>query len=86
MNDKYHMGMVHRLGDCNDAGGCLTNIPQSTVFANNLLVSVDGSTGTDHPPCGDDDEEHCSGNWFTAGGGGVNGGPGSGRTSAKCLC
>jgi len=58
----------HRLTDCNTGGGCITSIPQSTVFANNLLVCIDGSIGTSHPTC-PDDPEHCEGNWFTALGG-----------------
>ena len=59
---------VHRLGDCNNAGGCLISIPQSSVFANGILVSVDGSIGTSHPPC-HWDRIHCEGNWVTATGG-----------------
>ena len=59
---------IHRLGDCNGAGGCITSISQSTVFANNLLVSVDGSIGTSHPPCPEPDI-HCQGNWQTTSGG-----------------
>lgn len=34
---------VHRLGDLNEEDGIITEIPQSTVFANNLLISIDGS-------------------------------------------
>lgn len=34
---------VHRLGDLNEHGGAITDIPQGTVFANDVLVSVDGS-------------------------------------------
>lgn len=55
---------IHRLGDCNDGGGCITGIPQSTVFANDLLVAVDGSVGTAHPPC-PDVPIHCAGAWVT---------------------
>ena len=58
----------HRMSDCNTAGGCITSIPQSTVFANNLLVCVDGSIGTSHPPC-DEPAIHCAGNWVTVSGG-----------------
>lgn len=60
---------IHRLGDCNNAGGCITNIPQSTVFANNILVSVDGSIGTAHPPCEVPVPIHCAGAWQTTSGG-----------------
>ena len=35
---------VHRLGDPNTADGRISSIPQNTVYANNILVSVDGST------------------------------------------
>lgn len=59
----------HRMSDCNTAGGCITSIPQSTVFANNLLVCVDGSIGTSHPPCSNDNRVHCQGNWITTTGG-----------------
>lgn len=59
---------IHRMTDCNTGGGCITSIPQSTVFANNLLVSVNGSIGTGHPPCPDPDI-HCTGNWVTTSGG-----------------
>lgn len=55
---------IHRLGDCNTAGGCLTSIPQGSVFANDLLVAVDGSIGTSHPPC-PIPPIHCAGNWVT---------------------
>lgn len=61
------MKQVHREGDPNTGGGIITSIPQSTVYANGRLVSVDGSMGTSHPPCPDDDE-HCQGNWVTANG------------------
>jgi hypothetical protein len=40
------MSEVHRLGVCNTDGGCVTSIPQTTVFTNNLLQVVDGSIGT----------------------------------------
>jgi hypothetical protein len=43
---------IHRLTDKNSGGGAIDEILQKTVFANNLLVSVDGSKGTGHglPP------------------------------------
>jgi len=59
---------VHRLGDVNTGGGAITAIPQSTVFANNLLVCVNGSIGTSHPPC-PDPSIHCAGAWVTTSGG-----------------
>ncbi len=59
---------VHRLGDCNGAGGCITSIPQGSVFANGILVSVDGSIGTSHPPC-HWAPIHCAGAWVTTSGG-----------------
>ena len=60
--------MIHRLGDANTAGGQIISIPQSTVFANNLLVCVDGSIGTSHPPC-PLPAIHCAGAWVTTSGG-----------------
>ena len=59
---------VHRLGDANTGGGTIIAIPQSSVFANSLLVCVDGSIGTSHRPCSDSDI-HCQGNWVTTSGG-----------------
>lgn len=59
---------IHRLGDTNTAGGSITSIPQGSVFANGLLVCVNGSIGTGHPPCPEPDI-HCAGNWVTTGGG-----------------
>jgi uncharacterized Zn-binding protein involved in type VI secretion len=35
---------AHRLGDANEAGGVISSIPQSSVFINEKLASVDGST------------------------------------------
>lgn len=58
---------VHRKTDPNTGGGKVDKIPQSTVYANNLLVSVDGSEGTSHPPC-PNVVIHCKGNWITANG------------------
>lgn len=58
---------INRAGDINNAGGAITAIPQTTVFANGLLVSINGATGTSHPPCGDS-SIHCEGNWVTTGG------------------
>lgn len=61
------MPQAHRLGDANDAGGAITSIPQGSVFANGLLMAVDGSIGTSHLPC-PKVPIHCSGAWVTAGG------------------
>ena len=43
------MPKVARMDDENTGGGIIKTIPQSTVFANGLLISVDGSKGTGHP-------------------------------------
>lgn len=64
------MPAVHRMTDENDGGGAVTDIPQSTVYANGLLIAVDGSIGTSHPPC-PVDPTHCAGNWVTANGSGT---------------
>ena len=56
---------VHRMNDSNSAGGSITTIPQGSVYANGLLVSVDGSIGTGHPPC-PLPSIHCSSIWDTA--------------------
>jgi len=62
------MGLaIQRLNDANDAGGSINTIPQSTVFVDKLLVAVNGSTGTGHPPC-PFPNDHCSNVWKTAGG------------------
>lgn len=53
---------AHRMGDCNDGDGCITSIPQKSVFVNSKLGSVDGSIGTKH----DDDTQHDEGVWKTA--------------------
>jgi uncharacterized Zn-binding protein involved in type VI secretion len=39
---------AHRMGDKNTGGGAITTIPQSTVFVNDKLQSVNGSKGTGH--------------------------------------
>jgi len=63
------MPNVHRLTDINSGGGIITDIPQSTVFANNLLVSINGSMGTGHPPCGSPGgTPHCDHVWKTTDG------------------
>lgn len=61
------MTEIHRMGDANTGGGVITAIPQSTVFVNGQLGSVDGAVGTSHPPC-PDPSIHCAGNWVTANG------------------
>jgi uncharacterized Zn-binding protein involved in type VI secretion len=42
------MPEVHRLNDPNDDGAVIEEVIQSTVFANNMLVSVDGSPVEEH--------------------------------------
>lgn len=44
------MPKVARMGDANTGGGIILTIPQSTVFANGKLISVNGSKGTGHAP------------------------------------
>lgn len=41
---------VHRLGDANDGDGVVSGPLQSSVYANGLLVAVDGSAVTPHDP------------------------------------
>jgi len=62
------MARVQRMGDTNSAGGAITTIAQSTVFANNKLVSIDGSSGTADAGCNIFAPQHCAGVWKTAGG------------------
>jgi len=42
------MPEVHRLNDPNDDGAVIEEVIQSTVFANNMLISVDGSPVEEH--------------------------------------
>ena len=58
------MAAAQRNGDANTAGGVINSIPQSTVFVNSKLVSVDGSVGTGHPT----GPPHSAGTWKTANG------------------
>ena len=58
------MAAAQRDGDSNDGGGKITSIPQSTVFVNSKLVSVNGSIGTGHPV----GPPHSAGTWKTANG------------------
>lgn len=44
------MAEIHRRTDRNTAGAPITKVRQSTVYANNLLVSVDGSDVRGHGP------------------------------------
>jgi len=57
------MPAIQRMGDSNDGGGAINNIPQTTVFVNNKLVVVEGSLGTSHVPC--PIPPHCAGQWQT---------------------
>lgn len=41
---------IQRLGDSNDGYGIIFNIPQSKVFADDLLIAVNGSMGSEHEP------------------------------------
>lgn len=55
---------IQRKGDANSSGGTITTTDgNSTVYANNLLVAVDGSKGTGHGQ-----GVHATGNWATTGG------------------
>jgi len=58
------MPAAHRMGDLNTGGGEITSIPQTTVFCNGKLLSVDGSIGTSHPT----GPPHSAGTWKTANG------------------
>lgn len=53
---------IQRMGDANNAGGVIDSIPQSTVFADSLLVAVNGSQGTT------DSNDHAYHTWSTANG------------------
>ena len=39
---------VHRLGDPNDDGAAVTEVAQGTVYANNILIAIDGSPVEEH--------------------------------------
>ena len=43
------MAAVQRNGDANTGGGAISSTAQSTVFANDKLISVNGSTVATHP-------------------------------------
>ena len=42
------MAAVQRNGDANTGGGIISSTTQSTVYANDKLISVNGSTVTTH--------------------------------------
>ena len=42
------MAAVQRNGDANTGGGAISSTTQSTVYANDKLISVNGSTVTTH--------------------------------------
>ena len=58
------MPAAQRNGDANNAGGVINSIPQSNVYVNSKLLSIDGSKGTT-PPTG---APHVAGAWSTANG------------------
>lgn len=58
------MPSVARLGDSNSGGGTITSVPQTTVFADGMPISVNGSTGTSHRK----KHKHKAGVWRTANG------------------
>ena len=39
---------AQRLGDANNDGGTISSVPQSTVFVNSKLLSVNGSSVSTH--------------------------------------
>jgi hypothetical protein len=57
------------MGDRNDGGGVIDTIPQDFFWTEGLLVAVDGSKGTSHPPCGQPpagpNQIHCKPQWQT---------------------
>lgn len=44
------MTQVHRLGDPNSAGAPVVSTAQGTVYANGILIAVDGSAVAPHLP------------------------------------
>ena len=42
------MAAAQRNGDANTGGGTISSVPQSTVYANSKLLSVNGSSVTTH--------------------------------------
>lgn len=61
------MFRVHTVGHANSGGGIITNVLQDFVTIDGMLVSVDGSIGTGHRPC-PEEQAHCAGKWKTANG------------------
>lgn len=59
------MPSINRIDDVNTAQGKITSTPQSSVFANGKLISVDGASGTPDTACSGNNI-HC--NWKTANG------------------
>lgn len=51
---------VSRINDSNSAGGTIASVTQSTVFANNKLISTDGSSVNPDSAC--DNNIHCAPN------------------------
>lgn len=44
------MPAIERIGDTDTGGGAVTSTPQASVYANNILVSVDGGNVSGHGP------------------------------------
>ena len=42
------MAAAQRMTDANDGGGTISSVPQSTVYANSKLLSVNGSSVQNH--------------------------------------
>ena len=42
------MAAAQRMTDANDGDGTISSVPQSTVYANSKLLSVNGSSVTTH--------------------------------------
>ena len=42
------MAAAQRMTDANNGGGTISSVPQSTVYANSKLLSVNGSSVTTH--------------------------------------
>ena len=71
---------IQRMGDANSGGGIIDSIPQGSVYANEKLVSIDGSKGTGHGV-----GIHAYHAWDTANGSSIvriNGTPVNGTTNA----
>jgi uncharacterized Zn-binding protein involved in type VI secretion len=44
------MPAVQRIGDANNLGGTITATPNSSVYANGVLIAVENSSVSGHPP------------------------------------